>query len=113
VCGTKNLVSVRLYSAPQSHWTIVVILRICAYGAPVQAGISCPRKWIDAASGTKPGRRGLHLMPSLQEPHTAASVNKLPIADFENMSLVYSTVTMREEAALKCRFCWTPRYWPR
>ncbi|SHL68679.1 hypothetical protein SAMN05444159_6545 [Bradyrhizobium lablabi] len=37
-------------------------------------------------------------MPSLQEPHTAASVNKLPIADFENMSLVYSTVTMREEA---------------
>jgi hypothetical protein len=33
-------------------------------------------------------------MPSLQEPHTAASVN-IPIADFENMSLVYSTVTMR------------------
>jgi hypothetical protein len=25
-----------LYSAPQSHWTIVAILRICAYGEPVQ-----------------------------------------------------------------------------
>jgi hypothetical protein len=37
VCGTKNFVSVRLYSAPQSHWTIVAILRICAYGEPVQA----------------------------------------------------------------------------
>jgi hypothetical protein len=39
VCGTKNFVSVRLYSAPQSHWTIVAILGICAYGAPVQAGL--------------------------------------------------------------------------
>ncbi len=37
MCGTKNFVSVRLYSAPQSHWTIVAILRICAYGEPVQA----------------------------------------------------------------------------
>jgi hypothetical protein len=37
VCGTKNFVSVRLYSAPQSHWTIVAILRIWAYGEPVQA----------------------------------------------------------------------------
>jgi hypothetical protein len=38
VCGTKNFVSVRLYSAPQSHWTIVTILGICASGEPVQAG---------------------------------------------------------------------------
>jgi hypothetical protein len=38
VCGTKNFVSVRLYSAPQSHWTIVAILRICAYGRSDQAG---------------------------------------------------------------------------
>ena len=37
MCGTKNFVSVRLYSAPQSHWTIVAILRIWAYGEPVQA----------------------------------------------------------------------------
>ena len=34
-------------------------------------------------------------MPSLQELHTAADVNKLPIEDFEDMSLVYSTVTKR------------------
>ena len=38
MCGTKNFVSVRLYSAPQSHWTIVAILRICAYGRSDQAG---------------------------------------------------------------------------
>jgi FtsP/CotA-like multicopper oxidase with cupredoxin domain len=25
VCGTKNFSSVRLYSAPQLHWTIVAI----------------------------------------------------------------------------------------
>jgi hypothetical protein len=34
-------------------------------------------------------------MPSLQELHTAAGVNRLPIEDFEDMSLVYSTVTKR------------------
>ncbi len=34
-------------------------------------------------------------MPSLQELHTAAGVNKLPIEEFEDMSLVYSTVTKR------------------
>ncbi len=34
-------------------------------------------------------------MPSLQEIHTAAGVNKLPIEEFEDMSLVYSTVTTR------------------
>ena len=32
-------------------------------------------------------------MPSLQELHTAAGVNKLPIEEFEDMTLVYSTVT--------------------
>jgi hypothetical protein len=36
VCGTKNFVSVRLYSAPQSHFTIVAILGICVFGEPVQ-----------------------------------------------------------------------------
>ena len=30
VCGTKNFSSVRLYSAPQLHWTIVTIQGICA-----------------------------------------------------------------------------------
>jgi hypothetical protein len=34
-------------------------------------------------------------MPSLQELHTTADVNKLPIEDVEDMSLVYSTVTKR------------------
>jgi len=38
VCGTKNFVSVRLYSAPQSHRTIVAIFGICAFGEPVQVG---------------------------------------------------------------------------
>ena len=32
---------------------------------------------------------------SLQEPHTAVDVNNLPVADFEDMSLVYSTMTKR------------------
>jgi len=31
VCGTKNFSSVRLYSAPQLHWTIVTIPGICAW----------------------------------------------------------------------------------
>ena len=30
-------------------------------------------------------------MPSLQDLHTAAGVNKLPIEEFEDMSVVYST----------------------
>jgi len=39
VCGIKNFVSVRLYSAPQSHWTIVSILGICADGGVDQTEI--------------------------------------------------------------------------
>ena len=31
VCGTKNFSSVRLYSAPQLHRTIVIIPGICAW----------------------------------------------------------------------------------
>ena len=34
-------------------------------------------------------------MMSSQEPHAAAGVNKLPIEDFEDMSLVYSTAPKR------------------
>ena len=34
VCGTKNFASVRLYSAPQLHRTIVAILGICARNGP-------------------------------------------------------------------------------
>jgi hypothetical protein len=47
VCGTKNFSSVRLYSAPQLHWTIVTIPGICAWDrgfATASAnGISHPR----------------------------------------------------------------------
>jgi hypothetical protein len=32
-------------------------------------------------------------MPSLQELHSAAGANKLPIEEFEDQSLVYPTVT--------------------
>lgn len=38
---------------------------------------------------------GTAAMPSLQELHTAAGANKLPIQEFEDMSLVYSTKTKR------------------
>jgi hypothetical protein len=34
-------------------------------------------------------------MPSLREFHTAAGANNLPIEKFEDMSLVYSTITKR------------------
>ena len=37
-------------------------------------------------------------MPSLQELHTAADVNKLPTEDFEDMSLVNPRVTKRPPA---------------
>ena len=36
---------------------------------------------------------GIVAMPSLYELHTAAGVNKLPIEEVEDMSLVYATVT--------------------
>jgi hypothetical protein len=38
---------------------------------------------------------GTAAMPSLHELHAAAGVNKLPIEDFEDMSLVFSTATKR------------------
>jgi hypothetical protein len=41
VCGTKNFVSVRLYSAPQLHRTIVAILGICPRGTPDQPQNLC------------------------------------------------------------------------
>jgi hypothetical protein len=36
---------------------------------------------------------GIAAMPSSHELHTAAGVNKLPIEEVEDMSLVYATVT--------------------
>jgi hypothetical protein len=38
---------------------------------------------------------GTAAMPPLHELHIAAGANKLPIEDYEDMSLVYSTVTAR------------------
>jgi hypothetical protein len=38
---------------------------------------------------------GTAAMPSLNELHTAAGANKLPIDEFEDMSLVYPTPTKR------------------
>ena len=43
VCGTKNFSSVRLYSAPQLHRTIVAILGICPCGTPDQPQCLCPK----------------------------------------------------------------------
>ncbi len=45
---------------------------------------------------------GTTAMPAkqlVQELHTAAGVNKLPIEEFEDMSLEYPTATKRQEAA--------------
>ena len=41
VCGTKNFVSVRLYSAPQLHRTIVAILGVCARNRPFSSVKLC------------------------------------------------------------------------
>jgi hypothetical protein len=41
VCGTKNFSSVRLYSAPQLHRTIVAILGICARNRPFSSAEVC------------------------------------------------------------------------
>jgi hypothetical protein len=38
---------------------------------------------------------GTAAMPSLQELHTAAGVNKLPVEEFEDMSLVDSSPAKR------------------
>jgi hypothetical protein len=41
VCGNKNFSSVRLYSAPQLHRTIVAILQICASRGPFSSPERC------------------------------------------------------------------------
>ena len=56
VCGTKNFSSVRLYSAPQLHWTIVTIPGICAWDrgfATASAnGIAHPRSHAGGREGS-------------------------------------------------------------
>ena len=50
VCGTKNFVSVRLYSAPQLHRTIVAILGICPCGTPDQPQCPLPQAKVTASA---------------------------------------------------------------
>src|SRR5260370_21462827 len=64
VCGTKNVVSVRLYSAPQLHRTIVAILRICPYGPPDQPQASCPRLSHASAQRAQAAPEGLAITPA-------------------------------------------------
>src|SRR6476660_8163543 len=45
VCGTKNFSSVRLYSAPQLHWTIVTILGICAWDRGFATASAQESRW--------------------------------------------------------------------
>jgi hypothetical protein len=60
VCGTKNFVSVRLYSAPQLHRTIVAILGICPYGTPDQPQGSAPGSFTLPQSARKPPVKASH-----------------------------------------------------
>ena len=48
--------------------------------------------WSHASSNARPVPASA--MTS-QDPHTAAPISKLPIEEFEDMSLVYSSVTKR------------------
>jgi hypothetical protein len=65
-------------------------LMICAFAVVALFAVASamPAPSTELSAGTA-------AMPSLQEIHTAAGANKLPIEDFEDMSLVYSTVTKR------------------
>ena len=59
VCGTKNFVSVRLYSAPQLHRTIVAILGICARNRPFSRWKSATFKLTHYPAATSGHRRFL------------------------------------------------------
>ena len=75
MCGTKNFTSVRLYSAPQSHWTIVVILRICAYGARDQAGFGCKSAMdMPRIKPTKTSTRGSRSEPDVSDKRNSLGV---------------------------------------
>ena len=62
--------------------------------ALVTIGLIAGAAAMQRSPSTEPSARTA-AMPSLQELHTAADVNKLPIEEFEDMSLVYSTATKR------------------
>jgi hypothetical protein len=68
-------------------------LVISAFSAVVFLAAAAIMLWSQSPSIARPvGPIGTM---SLQELHTAAGVNKLPIEDFEDQSLVFSTVTKR------------------
>jgi len=76
VCGTRNFVSVRLYSAPQSHWTIVAILGISAFGELVQVttpglGCSAPIKVFDLSLARNGPDRLVWRCPLIGRPDVA------------------------------------------
>ena len=66
VCGTKNFSSVRLYSAPQLHCTIVAIPGICASARRFSSPEPChnpdpekaARKLLEIANETEPVQNG-------------------------------------------------------
>jgi hypothetical protein len=58
VCGTKNFSSMRLYSAPQLHRTIVAILGICPCGTPNQPPMRLAPGSVTASAERKPARDG-------------------------------------------------------
>jgi hypothetical protein len=66
-------------------------LMISAFAAVALIAAATAMQW----SHSNQLSAGTAAMPSLQELHTAAGVNKLPVEEFEDMSLVYSTATKR------------------
>jgi hypothetical protein len=64
-------------------------LMIPAFGGVALIAAATIMLW---SYSTKPSA-GTAAMPALQELHTAAGANKLPIEEFEDQSLVYPTVT--------------------
>ena len=66
-------------------------LLIAAFAAVALIGASTAILWSHPT--TLPAATAA--MPSLEESHTAAGINKLPIEEFEDMSLVFSTAPKR------------------
>jgi hypothetical protein len=68
-------------------------LIISGFAAVALLAAAITMLWSHSPSSAR-SARAAGMMP-LQELHTAAGVNKLPIEEFEDMSLVYSTATKR------------------
>jgi hypothetical protein len=66
-------------------------LLIAAFAAVALIGASTAILWSHPT--TLPAATAA--MPSSEELHTAAGINKLPIEEFEDMSLVFSTAPKR------------------